>query len=594
MTSQSSPAPALAGLRGPTGLPDAVRVRPDVAAVTREFDYAVPELWKRTPADFDLRVGGRVRVELHGRRVGGWITDLSPVTPTGIKLSPLKKWSGHGPSREVMELCDWAAHNWAGAPAKLLRTASPQRNTYRLHAPKVERFSGDVEPWAAAAFDDQGSVALVAPGADRWPLVVAAAAHGNPLVLVPTIEAASRLAGRVRRAGLHVALLPDDWDRAMSGAVVIGTRAAAFAPVHEMGAVLMLDEHDEIWREERTPTWHARDVVVERARRAGVPCVLASPAPSAEAVQVLRLREPDRATEHGGWPTVELLDRRDEPPGRLGLFSEGLARRFDGESRVACILNRTGRVRLLACVACGELGACEKCTGAVRQLEDRQLVCVRCGQRRPAVCASCGGSRLKNLVIGVSKAREELEALINEPVGEHTATTFDRGDARVVIGTEALLRETQPRGSRFRTIIFLDFDQHLTAMRQTAEVDAMLLMILAARQVGARRGGGRLIVQTRMPDHRVLAAAANGNGAALTSALAEQARSMGWPPAVAQAQISGAGAQEFIDKLGRPLGLTVVGPRDETWLVRSPDRELLLGEIDRVERGEGRLRIALS
>ncbi|MEM7092147.1 MAG: hypothetical protein AAF567_04030 [Actinomycetota bacterium] len=574
-------------------MPSVVRVRPDVAAVSRTFDYLVPELWRSSPGDFDLRVGGRVRVELHGRRVGGWITELDPDTPDGIELRPLKKWSGHGPSVDVIELADWAARHWAGSPAKLLRTASPARNVYRLRGAKVERWHGDVEPWAAAAFEGSGSTQLVAPAADRWPIVVAAAKFGNPLLLVPTLDAAAQLAGRVRRAGLHVALLPDDWDRAASGAVVIGTRAAAFGPVHELGAVVVFDEHDEIWREERTPTWHARDVAIERARRAGVPCVVVSPAPSIDAVRALPLREPDRAEQHAGWPGVVLVDRREEPPGRLGLFSDNLARSLRSQHRVACVLNRTGRVRLLACTACGELTTCDVCGGPVRQVDDTSLTCARCGASRPPVCSHCGSARLKNLVLGVARAREELAALLGERVGEVTATGIEDDDARVMIGTEALLRTTPPRGSRYRTIAFLDFDQHLSAVRQSAEADAMSLLCLAARQVGTRRGGGRILVQTRMPEHRVLQAAVRGDTATLTAELAEQAEAMSWPPAVAQAEVSGAGAEDFVAALGRPLGLSVLGPRNDAWLIRSADRELLVDELARVDRGEDRLRIAL-
>jgi len=534
-----------------------------------------------------------VRIELHGRRVAGWVTELDPTSPAGVELRPLKKWSGHGPDAATIKLSEWIGETWLGAATKLLRTASPARNVYRLRAPKVETYRGETQAWADAAFEGQGSVQLVAPAADRWPLVLSAAARGNPLLLVPTVEAAAQLAGRVRRAGLHVALMPDDWDRAASGAVVIGTRAAAVAPTHALGAVVVFDEHDEAWREERTPTWNAREVAIERARRAGVPCVLVSPAPSVDAVVALPMSEPERAIQHQGWPTLEIIDRRSEPPGRLGLFSEPLARSLAGTERVACILNRTGRVRLLACVACGELASCDDCGGAVRQIDDTTLTCGRCGLERPPVCASCGRTHLKNLVLGIRRAREELSALLGEPVGEMTASSLDGASARVMIGTEALLRAQQPRDRRFRSVAFLDFDQHLTAIRQSAEADAMALLALAARQVGDRRSGARLLVQTRLPEHRVLNAALHGDAGSLTASLKDQAEAMGWPPMVAQAEVSGAGAGDFVERLGRPLGLTILGPRDGAWVIRSHDRATLLAELGQIDRGDQRLRIAL-
>lgn len=569
-----------------------MRVQPDVAAIRRRFDYAVPETW-RAGDDVDLGLGDRVRIELHGRRVGGWVRELDPEPIADVDLRLVQKWSGLGPSPAVMDLADWLAHRWAGSPAKALRTASPPKNVYRLPPAHVSRWTGPVEPWAAAAFAGAGATVRLAPASDRWPLVQAAAALGNPLLLMPTLLEADRLAARLRRQGLMVARLPEEWARAAAGAVVVGARAAALGPTHPLGAVVVFDEHDEAYREERTPTWHARDVAVERARRAGVPCVLVSPAPSVDAVRLLPVREQDRAAEHAGWAQVEVIDRRGEPPGRLGLFSESLTRLLSGPGRVACILNRTGRVRLLACVSCGELARCDICGGAVRQVDDARLTCARCGAQRPPACASCGSARLKNLVLGVARAREELAALLGEPVGEVTASAADNADARVVIGTEALLRATPRGAARWSTVAFLDFDQHLTALRQSAEAEAIGLLALAARQVGSRRGGGRVVVQTRLPDHRVLDAARRGNTGALTEALAVQAEEMGWPPAVAQAEISGPGAAGFIERLGRPLGIEVLGPADGRWLLRSADQELLLHELASLDRGEDRLRIAV-
>lgn len=558
----------------------------------------MPATWRRDDDDrrnnVDLQVGSRVRIELHGRRVGGWVTELNPEPVADVELRLLQKWSGMGPSGDVIDLANWLAYRWLGSPAKALRTASPPKNVYRLPDASVSRWDGKVDQVAAEAFQGDGAVVRVAPASDRWPLVMAAAALGNPLLLMPTISAAQRLAARLRRAGLDVALLPDEWARAAAGAVTVGTRAAALGPGHEVGAIVVFDEHDDAYREERTPTWHAREVALERARRLDIPCVLVSPSPSMQAISALPLIEPDRAAEHAGWAAVEVIDRRSEQPGRLGLFSEELARALQRPGRVACILNRTGRVRLLACVTCGELTSCDTCKGAVRQVDDTTLTCSRCGAQRPPVCAACGGARLKNLVLGVSRAQEELSALLDEPVGEVTASTATNEHARVVIGTEALLRTPPAQDARWSSVAFLDFDQHLTALRQQAEADAMALLILASRLVGARRQGGKVLVQTRMGDHRVLDAVRRADLALFGRALDDQAQAMRWPPAVAQAEVSGKGAPGFIERLGNPLGVDVLGPNDDRWLVRSDDVDTLVTELARVDRGDDRIRIAVS
>src|SRR5205823_12220476 len=110
--------------------------------------------------------------------------------------------------------------------------------------------------------------------------------------------------------------------------------------------------------------WNARDVAVERARRSGVPCVLTSPCPSLDALATSALLTPSRSEERAGWPALEIVDRRKEPPGQ-GLFSERLVALVREAGTVVCVLNRKGRARLMACASCGELARCEVCQGAV-------------------------------------------------------------------------------------------------------------------------------------------------------------------------------------------------------------------------------------
>ena len=260
----ADPAPAPAGR--------VVRVRPDQPAIAKTFDYLVPP-----SMDDQVRVGTLVRVALHGRRVGAWVvaTDVEP--PPGMALAPLAKVTGWGPTPDLVELADWASWRWAGRPAQLLRTASPDQAVRVLPAARVRAapVSGPTDALAAEALGNGRAVVRLAPTADLYPLVLAAAALGNALVLVPSARRARHLALRLGRAGIGTAVLPHEWAQARAGATVIGTRAAAWAPVRDLAAVVVLDEHDERWQQESAPTWHARDVAIERARRAGVPCVLA-------------------------------------------------------------------------------------------------------------------------------------------------------------------------------------------------------------------------------------------------------------------------------------------------------------------------------
>lgn len=541
-----------------------------------------------------------MRIPLHGRRVGAWVTGVDVDPPPDVALRPLAKVTGWGPQPEVLALAEWAAWRWAGRTATLLRTATAPRAVPVLppvpHAPQAP--AGPFDPLAVEGLAAGGAVLRLPPVADRFGVALAAVAHarergGHALLVVPSVGAARHLSRRLERAGVAAALVPEGWARARAGACVVGARAAAWAPVVELGAAVVFDEHDEVYQEERTPTWHARDVVVERCRRAGAPCLLVSPMPSLEALAMGPLLVPDRSTERGGWPVLEVVDRRAEDTGRTGLYSEALvaaARRADG--RVVCVLNRKGRSRLAACGRCRELARCERCEAAVRQDADGDLVCGRCGATRPVVCSACGSTQLRNLRVGVTRAREELAALLDEEVDELTAETPPGGPlaARVVVGTEAVLHRVPDAA----LVAFLELDQELLAPRYRAGEEALALLVRAARLVGRRGEGGRVLVQTRLPGHEVVEAALRADPARLGVVEAARRVVMGMPPEVALAEVSGPAAGAFVEALGRPEGVEVVGPADGRWLLRAERHPPLLDALAATPRPPGRLRVRVD
>src|SRR5690606_15914420 len=460
-----------------------VRVLPDEPAIGKTFDYLVPD----TLGD-QVRVGDRVRVALGGRRVGGWVVAVGVEPPPGVALRPLARWSGRGPTPELLELARWAAWRWAGRPASLLRTASPERVVKRLPPPRRAP-ARPAPPSPVARLVDHAlarpvSLVRLPPAADPTEVPGAVAVRGHPLVVCPTAPLAA--AGRARaggraapvaaavvarrgRAGVPAGGRPGGGAAGGAGAPVVGTRAAVWAPVGDLRAVGVVDEHDEAHQQEQAPTWHAREVAVERARRAGVPCVLTSPCPSLEALALARPLTPPRSVERDGWPVVDVVDMRREDP-RAGLLTPTLVRLLRSDRRVLCVLNRTGRARLLACAACGELARCERCDAAVAQPSAGVLRCTRCGTERPVVCAACGAGRMKALRQGVTRVRDEIEALVREPVAEVTGArpAGDALAARVVVGTEATLHQLD----RADVVAFLDADQELLAPRYRAAEQA--------------------------------------------------------------------------------------------------------------------------
>jgi len=451
---------------------------------------------------------------------------------------------------------------------------------------------------------------------------------GSVVVLVPSAGWADRLTARLNRRGRPATTA---WDEARAGwPIVVGSRVGAWAPVPRLAAVAVLDAHDEAYREESAPTYNAVDVLVERARRELVPCLLVSPVPP---VWLSRPDGPGARTvtlatrdERAGWPAVELVDRRAADP-RTGLFSAEFVRLarsvLDDEQAQArgplvCVYNRTGGARLLACRHCGELARCTRC-GAAAELERAHEVlhCPRCGDTRPVVCVACGRLSMKTLRMGVTRLREELTALlgvrVEEVSGARTggggatpgeadeadeADETNSGPAPVLVGTEAVLHRVR----RAAAVAFLDVDLHLLASRLAASEETLGLFVRAARLVGPRGRGpswARVLAQTRVPDHPVLTAVVIGDPAPVLAAETAMRASAGLPPFSAFALVSGSLAETYAEAVtlalaeavvddGGDSSVTVVPLGDGRYLVRAARHEALCDLLSRVPRPAGR------
>jgi len=564
-----------------------VAVQPDITAIEQSFTYEVPSAWEEDGRADKVAVGSMVRIDFGGRRTAGWVTAVDVDFDPTVEVRPLAKWSGVGPPGNVLALAEWAAYRWAGRVSHFLRAASPQRMVPLVrHAPPVRPVDA---MGFDAAFQPGVSVVRTIPAETPAGLGLGAASVGRALILVPTIVQRRALARTLRDLGVGVAEYDDQWERSASGAVTIGTRTAAFAPMPKVDAVLVFDEHDSAYKEERTPAWNARDVAIERARRDGAPCVLASPSPSLEALQVAdRVLSPERRVEREGWPQVDVVDMRVQE--RPGLLSSAIVDLVRGPGPIACILNRKGRARMLACATCGSLAACSECGGALHEDDHGRLRCARDGTTRPMVCEECNGTHMLHLRLGVSRIAEDLEALAKRPVVEVTAVTeaVDLSGDQLFVGTEALLR----RMLHARAVIFLDFDQELAVPRTRASEDAFGLLALAARRVGERRDGGRIIIQTRRPNDVVVHAALHGDPARVASAQRDIRQVFNHPPYGAWALVSGAGADDYIDTL-EPNGVDVHRLGDR-FRVSAPDHETLLYVLNNTERPADRLRIEVD
>jgi primosomal protein N' (replication factor Y) len=301
-----------------------------------------------------------------------------------------------------------------------------------------------------------------------------------------------------------------------------------------------------------------------------------------------------RDTERGSWPLPRVIDRRGEEPGRVGIISEPLGRVLRDPGVAVAVLNRVGRAKLVACAACGDLATCEACGAALGVPGGGAgdgLVCPRCATARPAVCRRCGGRRLKLLRPGVGRVREDLERLLGEPVVDVTAATASPLPlARVYVGTDAVLY----RLASADTVAFLDLDAELTAPRFRAAERAISALVRAARLLGGRRPGGRLVIQTRLPDHPVFDAVRRADPQRVVEAEAARRRLFGYPPFGALAEVSGPDAGGFArDVAAAAVGVTALGPRHDAWLLTAATPVALADAIAAVARPAG-VRIAVD
>lgn len=429
------------------------------------------------------------------------------------------------------------------------------------------------------------------------------------LVVVPEARQIAPLASWLESLGVAVAVLPEHWEKAhRGGCVVVGTRAAAWAPLPSLVGAVVLDAHDRALVEQKAPTWSAPVVVAERARRDGAPCVLVSPCPTAALISMGAPVLASRSAERRGWPAVELVDRREEDP-RHGLLSArvvALARWAGAVAgrRLLCIVNRTGGARLVLCGACGDIARCATCAAALELAGEggsRRLRCRRCGSERPVVCARCGSTATRALRHGVSRLRGELEALASGPVAELTAHSDEVGDVAVVVGTDAALR----RGIRADVVVLLDIDGELLAPRLGAAERALALVARACRAVRhstwpptGDRAPGHVVVQTRQPGHPVLRAAVAGDPTLAMEPELEMRRLLRLPPITALAQVSGPGAPVVAAAIAavapRGAGIEIDGPHDGIWSVRAPDHRGLCDLLARVPRPPDRVRIEVD
>jgi primosomal protein N' (replication factor Y) len=428
-----------------------------------------------------------------------------------------------------------------------------------------------------------GGVLMVPPLASALHVVAELARDGSVLVVCPTQRMAVMGAAALRRRGFTTALIPDDWDAAKSGVdIVIGARSAVLAPCAGLSSIVVIDEHDELHHEERAPTWNAPHVARERARRANVPCVLTSPVPSAAAMQT----ESDVAPVSLGeaqWPAISIVNLDDVPVSGSLLSSELLDSATTPGLTTVCVLNTKGKARLIACKSCRAVQACGECSSLLTQSDDGGLFCVRCQAATGSVCVSCGRTSFVVPRGGVSQLVAQVVKSTRNPVVEVTADSDDTWTkGSVFIGTEAVLYRIPSTD----VVVFADIDRDLGAPRITASREVLSLVARAARIVGPH---GRVVIQTRQPQHPLLQAmAATDPSIALLGWMKKdiaQRQAFSLPPFSSMVRVSVVAPKSLDDVPS--LSNVDVARDDDSLVVKSVDSAALAAAIQMLRQHYG-------
>jgi primosomal protein N' (replication factor Y) len=430
----------------------------------------------------------------------------------------------------------------------------------------------------------------------------------SALLLVPEIALTPAMAGQFfSRFGERVAILhsaftdverSDQWRRIRSGAasVVVGTRSGVFAPVRNLGLIVVDEEHDGSYKQEENPRYNGRDVAIVRAQAAGACVVLGSATPSlesrynAERGKYTLLELPGRI-EARPLPAVELIDMRQEflETRKQNTFSrkllEALDKRLASGEQTIVLLNRRGFSSFVACRSCGERVQCINCSLTLTyHKRDRRLLCHYCGYaaKVPSLCPKCSSEHIYFLGVGSERVEEELhrefptariarldrDTVTGKRQYETILQGFREGNYDVLVGTQMIAKGHDIPNVTLVGVVSADMGLGMPDFRASERTFQLLT------QVAGRAGRGSLpgivLVQTINPDHYAIRFAAAHDYQGFYDKEIHFRRMMRYPPFSAMANVLvRAERQEAAMRMSAELGM-IMTPMPENLKIMGP------------------------
>ena len=424
----------------------------------------------------------------------------------------------------------------------------------------------------------------------------------SALLLVPEIALTPAMAGQFFfRFGDRVAILhsaftdverTEQWRRIRSGkaSVVVGTRSGVFAPVRDLGLIVVDEEHDGSYKQEETPRYNGRDVAVVRAQQAGACVVLGSATPSlesrynAERGKYTLLELPGRIEERP-MPLVELIDMRQEflETRKQATFSrkleEAIGQRLENGEQTIVLLNRRGFSSFVACRACGERVECMNCSVTLTyHKRERRLLCHYCGyaEKVPSVCPKCASEHIYFLGLGSERVEEELhrgfpaariarldrDTVTGKRQYETILDGFREGSFDILVGTQMIAKGHDIPNVTLVGVVSADVGLGMPDFRAAQRTFQLLT------QVAGRAGRGNLpgivLIQTINPDHYAVRMAAAQDYQAFYEKELAFRRAMSYPPFTAMANVLvRSEKKELALRMSGELGMLLTPPPEK-------------------------------
>ncbi|MBX9810767.1 MAG: primosomal protein N' [Burkholderiales bacterium] len=389
------------------------------------------------------------------------------------------------------------------------------------------------------------------------------------LLLVPEIALTPQLETMVRgrfpgtpitslHSGMNESERLANWRAAQSGRarIILGTRLAVFAPLPQLGLIIVDEEHDASYKQMDGLRYSARDLAVVRARQRGVPIVLGSATPALETYynaetgryQLLTLPQRINAAP----PRIECISTREErlTDGLSPRLLAAIAVRLERAEQSLVFINRRGYAPVLMCHACGWLSSCHRCSAQlVLHLRDRQLRCHHCGYQSPvpAACQECGNPELAP----VGQGTQRVEAALAQHFPRARILRIDRDSTRqrhawqtmrrqiherevdILVGTQMLAKGHDFPHLNLVGVVNADSLLYSADFRAPERLFALLTQV--AGRAGRGDMQGEVLIQTEFPQHPLYIALRRQDYAFFARNLLAERRQAGFPPFVHQA-----------------------------------------------------------